>query len=72
VNYSRTPPSSPKSGLFTGVQPGAPDSPVCQAEMSFGYTQPSLATSCFPVSSTWAIYVSTQNNVLSLETYLVT
>jgi hypothetical protein len=25
VNYSRTPPNSPESGLFTGVQPGAPD-----------------------------------------------
>jgi hypothetical protein len=28
VNYSRTPPNSPESGLFTGVQPGAPDTPV--------------------------------------------
>jgi hypothetical protein len=25
VNYSRTPPIFPKSGLFTGSQPGAPD-----------------------------------------------
>jgi hypothetical protein len=25
VNYSRTPPNSPESGLFTGVQPGALD-----------------------------------------------
>jgi hypothetical protein len=29
VNYSRTPPIFPESGLFTGSQPGAPDSPVC-------------------------------------------
>jgi hypothetical protein len=29
VNYSRTSPNSPESGLFTGVQLGAPDSPVC-------------------------------------------
>jgi hypothetical protein len=25
VNYSRTPPKFPESGLFAGVQPGAPD-----------------------------------------------
>jgi hypothetical protein len=36
VNYSRTPPKFPESGLFAGVQPGAPDSPVCQTEMSLG------------------------------------
>jgi hypothetical protein len=28
VNYSRTPPIFPESGLFTGGWPGAPDSPV--------------------------------------------
>jgi hypothetical protein len=28
VIYSRTPPSSPESGLFTETGPGAPDSPV--------------------------------------------
>jgi hypothetical protein len=43
MNYSRTPPNFPVSGLFTGVQPGAPDSPVCQAELDFGCTQPSLS-----------------------------
>jgi hypothetical protein len=42
VNYSRTPPNSPERGLFTGVQPGAPDSPVCQTEQRFGCTEPSL------------------------------
>jgi hypothetical protein len=42
VNYSRMPPNSPKSGLFTGVQPSAPDSPVCQTEQRFGCTEPSL------------------------------
>jgi hypothetical protein len=35
VNYSRTPPSNPESGEFTADQPGAPDSPVCQAELEF-------------------------------------
>jgi hypothetical protein len=29
VNYSRTPPNSLESGLFTGVQPGAPDTVWC-------------------------------------------
>jgi hypothetical protein len=36
VNYSRTPPKFPESGLFAGVQPGTPDSPVCQTELSLG------------------------------------
>jgi hypothetical protein len=29
VTYSRTPPASPESGLFTRVQPGAPDTVRC-------------------------------------------
>jgi hypothetical protein len=29
VNYSRTPPNFPESGLFTGGWPSAPDTPVC-------------------------------------------
>jgi hypothetical protein len=29
VNYSRTLPNFPESGLFTGVQPGAPDTVRC-------------------------------------------
>jgi hypothetical protein len=29
VNYSRTPSNSPESGLFTGAQPGAPDTVRC-------------------------------------------
>jgi hypothetical protein len=56
VNYSRTPPNFPESGLFTGVQPGAPDSPVCQTELSLGCTKPSLlhliSFLLFSVSST--------------------
>jgi hypothetical protein len=35
VTFSRTPPSNPESGEFTGDQPGAPDSPVCQTELKF-------------------------------------
>jgi hypothetical protein len=34
VNYSRTPPNSPESGQIARNQPGAPDSPVCQTELS--------------------------------------
>jgi hypothetical protein len=73
VNYSRTPPNSPKSGLFTGVQPGARDSPVCQTELHFGYTQPSL------LHFFLFVFLLLRQNMLvlktmylSLETYLVT
>jgi hypothetical protein len=57
VNYSRTPPNSPESGLFTGGQPSAPpDSPVCQTELDFSCTQPShlqsFSSFVFFVSST--------------------
>jgi hypothetical protein len=34
VNYSRTPPNSPESGLFAGVQPGAPDTVRCTTGQS--------------------------------------
>jgi hypothetical protein len=34
VNYSRTPPNYPESGLFTGVQPGAPDTVRCTTGQS--------------------------------------
>jgi hypothetical protein len=34
MNYSRTPPSSPESGLFTGVQSGAPDTVRCTTGQS--------------------------------------
>jgi hypothetical protein len=34
VNYSRTPPNSPESDLFTGVQPGAPDTVRCTTGQS--------------------------------------
>jgi hypothetical protein len=49
VNYSRTPPIFPESGLFTGSQPGAPDTVRCTTgqsgvpdELSFGCTEPSI------------------------------
>jgi hypothetical protein len=34
VNYSRTPPNSPESGLFTRVQPGASDTVRCTTGQS--------------------------------------
>jgi hypothetical protein len=80
VNYSRTPPNSPDSGLFTEGWPGAPDTVRCTTGQSgvprraglWLYQAKSFAFISFPVSSIWTQYVSTQNNVLSLETYLVT
>jgi hypothetical protein len=66
VNYSRTPPSSPESGLFTWtglahrtLSGAPPDSPVCQTELKIGCTEPSLflsiLSSLVTVSSTWII-----------------
>jgi hypothetical protein len=56
VNYSRTPPNFPESGMFAEDWPGAPDSLVCQAELDFGCTKPSLvhffSSLLFSVSST--------------------
>jgi hypothetical protein len=34
VNYSHTPSSNPESGIFTGDQPGAPDTVRCTTEQS--------------------------------------
>jgi hypothetical protein len=34
VNYRRTPPIFPESGLFTGSQPGAPDTVRCTTGQS--------------------------------------
>jgi hypothetical protein len=36
---------NPESGEFTANQLGAPDSPVCQTELKFGYSQPSILQS---------------------------
>jgi hypothetical protein len=77
VNYSRTSPIFSESGLFTGSWPGAPDTVRC-AKPSWTSTAPSQVfcySSLFFFSlflALYTIYVSTQNNVLSLETYLVT
>jgi hypothetical protein len=61
VNYSRTPPNSPESGLFTGNWPGAPPDTVRCTTGQSGVpsraevccTQPPLLQfSSFPISST--------------------
>jgi hypothetical protein len=60
VNYSRTPPNFPESGLFIGVQPGAPDTVRCTTGQSgvpdraglWLYTTKSFVILSFPVSST--------------------
>jgi hypothetical protein len=60
VNYSRTPPNSPESGLFIGAQPGAPDTVWCTTGQSgvpdraglWLYSAKSFAILSFPVSST--------------------
>jgi hypothetical protein len=77
VNYSRTPPNFPESGLFTRVQPGAPDTircttghcPVhhrtvrcCQTEQIFGCTEPSLLDLFF------SLFLALRHNMLVLKT----
>jgi hypothetical protein len=60
VNYSRTPPNFPESGLFTGGWPGAPDTVRCTTGQSgvpsraglWLYQAKSFAFLSFPVSST--------------------
>jgi hypothetical protein len=60
VNYSRTPPIFLESGLFTGVQPGAPDTVRCATGQSgvpdraglWLHTAKSFAILSFPISST--------------------
>jgi hypothetical protein len=52
VNYSRTPPASPESGLFTRVQPGAPDTVRCTTGQS---GVPSRAESWLNTSKPFAL-----------------
>jgi hypothetical protein len=70
VNYSRTPPNFPESGLFTGGWPGAPDTvrcttrycPVYQTELDFGCTQPSL------LQFFLFLFLALRHNMLVLKT----
>jgi hypothetical protein len=53
VNYSRTPPNSPESGLFTGVQPGAPNTVRCaRLSRDLAARAKSFGSFLFSVSST--------------------
>jgi hypothetical protein len=75
VNYSRTPPIFPESDQFTGDQPGALDSPVCQTELSLAAPSQPLCNSFLFFFSLFLtlrrLYSYTKTNVLSLETYLM-
>jgi hypothetical protein len=67
---------SPETSLAHQTLSGAPpDSPVCQAELDFGCTQPSLLQFVFFFSSLFLTLRQNtlvfKNQLLSLETYLV-
>jgi hypothetical protein len=62
MNYSRTPSNSPESSMFSGVQPGAPDIPVCQTEQRFGCTEPSLLVLFF------SLFLALRQHMLVLKT----
>jgi hypothetical protein len=65
MNYSCTPPNFPESCLFTRGQPGAPDSPVCQTELSLGCTQ---AFFCNPFLFFFSLFLTLRQNMLVLKT----
>jgi hypothetical protein len=73
--YSHVAPPLPESSRFTVDQPGASDSPMCQARAGVGCTLPTLLQfkSSFlgTVSSTYITMLVFKNNSLSLKTYLV-
>jgi hypothetical protein len=67
---------SPETSLaHRTLSDAPPDSPVCQSELKFGFSQPSLLqsdSSLFGiVSSLRHTMLVHKNNVLSLETYLL-
>jgi hypothetical protein len=64
VNYSRTPPNFPKSGLFTGGWPGAPDSPVCQASCNLAV--PSQVF-CISFLFFFCLFLALRQNMLVLK-----
>jgi len=63
----------PEDGLAHRTLSGAPpDSSVCQTEQRFGCTEPSLLVLFFSLFLALRQHLLVlQNNVLSLETYLV-
>jgi hypothetical protein len=65
VNYSRTPPSSPESGLFTRDWPGAPDTVWCTTGQS-GAPRPSRSwlytANSFPIA--FLLFLALRHNTL--------
>jgi hypothetical protein len=66
VNYSRTPPNSPESGLFTGSQPGAPDTVQC-ARLSWTSAVHSQVT-CNPFLLLFSLFLALRQYMLALKT----
>jgi hypothetical protein len=66
VNYSRTPPNSPESDLFTGVQPGAPDTVWC-ARLSWTSAVYSQVT-CNSFLLFFSLFLALRQNMLVLKT----
>jgi hypothetical protein len=69
VNYSRTPPNFPESGLFTEVQPGAPDTVWCTTGQS-GAPRPSRSllytANSFPIP--FLLFLALRQYMLVLKT----
>jgi hypothetical protein len=66
VNYSRTPPNFPESGLFTGVQPGASDTVRC-ARLSSVLVVPSQVF-CISFFFFFSLFLALRQNMLVLKT----
>jgi hypothetical protein len=66
VNYSRTPPIFPKSGLFTGSQHGASDTVRC-ARLSWTSVVHSQVT-CNPFLLFFSLFLALRQNMLVLKT----
>jgi hypothetical protein len=65
VNYSRTPPNSPESGLFTGVQPGAPDTVRC-ARLNWTLAELSQVF-CISFLLFFSLFLVLRQNILVLK-----
>jgi hypothetical protein len=66
VNYSRAPPNFPESGMFTGVQPGAPDTVRC-AKPSWTSATPSQVF-CISFLLFFSLFLALRQYMLVLKT----
>jgi hypothetical protein len=66
VNYSRTPPNFPESGVFTGGQPSARDTVRC-ARLSWTSAVHNQVT-CHPFLIFFSIFLALRQNMLVLKT----